>query len=241
VDLDASLAGVRAPGDTVYLQIPAGQRRIAPGTTTIQFDQSEVGKFLSSFSSHFPDSVRLTGRALVNPPDIYATPSGVGRFGRSSSVCGTMNLQVPMNLGITSGTYADTMSFDGGSGGRDGLKDVNGGTVFVQVENALPVDLTLTLALLDSAQRQVLALPQNGVPIHIAAAQVDAQGQVTVHAQSSITINLSQTEVQQFIPACRVGYSIGLATTQGAATVTFHTSDFVHVKAWSEFGYRVNK
>ena len=252
VDVSLTLAARRSGGnDSVFLSMPAGQRRLQPGTTRIVFDDAQVGAFFSAFAGVFPDSLRVFGSILVNPPDVY-NPSlaGVGSVGSNCSFSGSVDVKIPMRLSIVGGTYRDTVAFGGtdedtSSGdpkGREQLKDVNSGTLFVNVQNTLPVTARITMYLLDRGGRTVLlTIPQTTGAIEVGGAAASDPGQTATPAQTTAVISLSGREVAQFIPAELVAYTVSFPGTPGGQPVTFKTTDYVHVKAWAQFSYQVNK
>jgi hypothetical protein len=251
MDLDVRLSAVHPlTGTPLFLEVPASQRRLLPGADSIVFDPAAVGSFLSQFSQKFPDSLRIEGSVLVNPPDVYSpTLSGVGTVARTSFTRGTVALDVPLDIGITDAAYRDTVAIGDTTGNgyqsysvnRDEIKNVNVGTMFAEVVNATPVDLDITVNLLDMQKRSILLVPQAGAtPIHVAAAAVDANGNVSIPAQSSVVIHLDSREVRSFDVAQYISTSIRFLTTSGAPSVKFRTSDSVSIRLWTQLSFRIN-
>ncbi|MBM2839769.1 MAG: hypothetical protein HW412_297 [Bacteroidetes bacterium] len=239
-----------AAGDSAFLSMPFSQKRVQRGSDLILFDQGDVGNFLSQFSGRLPSELRIEGRALVNPPDAYnPTPAGVGAIGRNSSLSGRADLQVPLMMGIVNGIYKDTVALgDTTADGRkdytinkNRINDVNSGSIFIEVKNAMPAQVGFSLRLLDIGKQSLLRVPQSGQEIPVAAAAVDAEGNVTVPANSTASFSLNENEVRQFNPAEFLTYSISIVTTPGAPAVRFKTSDYVQVRMWSTLSYRVNR
>ncbi|MEO8167292.1 MAG: hypothetical protein ABI623_03535 [bacterium] len=237
-----------AAGDSVFLNFPASQRRISPGQDQIQFDPVEVGRFLSQLNGKLPDSLRIVGRALVNPNDVYdPTLAGVGSVGLNSGISGSVDLNVPLSLGIVAASVRDTLAIGDTTG--DGHKDFtldkektkyyNSGKVYVEIENRLPVGVSVNVALLNRAFQNILSVPQSGVPISFGAAPVDAGGNVIAAAKSTRVIELSKQEVEQYNPAEFVSYSVNMNTPGNGPAVKFKTSDNVRVRVWSNLSVRV--
>jgi len=230
-----------ATSDSAFLNLPNASRIYPASPTAVRFDPSEVGRFLSSFSGRLPDSLRISGRALVNPPDVYASKlAAVGSVGRRCAIDGTIDLGIPLMLGIVGGTYKDTIDI-GDDNKESELDAVNYGKTFVEVQNGLPLQLTLTLSLLDGAKVVVLPLPPSGQPLNVGAAPVDAQGNVTVPVQSSVVFELGEPDIRQFKLADSLAAHVALQTTAGSSAVRFRTNDFVRLKVWSQLSYRVNR
>jgi hypothetical protein len=241
--------GARTAANTwTYLSVPGTQKRIQPGAGSVTFDTSEVGGFLSAFSGELPDTLYLLGQVLVNPPEAYLpTLAGAGSFGRHSAFQGAITLDVPLMLGISDGTYRDTLAIGDTTGDgagdfrvdRDRLHNVQSGRIYVDIDNGLPMAMTMQLQLLNGAAAPLLTLPRAGEQIGVPAAQVDAQGNVTVPAFRRSTIVLNTSDVRQFDPASALAYALFFATPPGGAA-RFRVSDYVHVRVWSTLSYRVN-
>jgi hypothetical protein len=249
-DLFVRIGARRSSGDSAFISIPAEQRRLDVGEDVVQFDATAVGQFLSQFSGRLPDSLRVTGTVLVNPPDVYTpTLAGVGAIGRNSSLAGRLDLQVPLMLGIVSGTYGDTLVIGDSTGdgrkdfdlNKDRINDVNSGSLYIEIENGMPLQVGVQMRLLDSLQRSLLLVPQNGSTVGTAAASVDPQGNVTVPAHTTSSFSLDQSEVRQFNPTEFVTYAVSLTTTPGSPAVRFRTTDYLRVRIWSRLSYRVNR
>lgn len=239
-----------AAGDSAFLSMPFSQKRVQRGPDLILFDQGDVGTFLSQFSGRLPNELRIEGRTLVNPPDVYdPSLAGVGSIGRNSSLSGRADLELPLMMGIVSGTFTDTIAL--GDTTADGhkdyvvdkskLNDVNSGTIVFEVMNAMPVQVGFRLHLLDISRQSLLLVPQSGQEMNVTAAAVDSGGNVTLPANSTASFALTQSEVRQFNPAEYLTYAFSLVTTPGASAVRFKTTDYVHVRMWSTLNYRVNR
>ena len=247
-DLYLNLTATGSDGKVATLAIPAAQRRIFPGMSTITFDQSEVGSFLSQFTEGLPDSLHLTGKVLVNPPDCYTTdPLKAGGLSSSCTFGGSVALAIPLTIGITKATYRDTVDFglaeDGSNKkpGQDQLKNVNTAKLHVELQNGLPADVSVRIHILDAMHREILALPQSGGFLSVAAASIDAQGFSTARGVSNLEVDLNHAEAQQYSAATYVDYEVSLASAQGGSTVSFRTSDAIHVYVWTECSMGVNK
>jgi hypothetical protein len=249
MDLYISVAARRNTGEWVYLQVPSSQKRIVPGPNAVVFDGTEVGQFLSQFSGEIPDTLHIMGSVLMNPPEAYdPTLAGVGGIGYNSAFAGMIDLQVPMMLGVSNGMYTDTLAIGDTTGdgyadftvNKSRLREVNSGKLYVQIQNALPLQVGINLRFLNNAKQSLLQLPQSGQPVMMAAAQVDGNGDVILPALSTSTIELNNSDVRQFDPAAFLSYTVSLVTTPGTNAVRFCTTDFVRIRMWSTLSYRVN-
>ena len=235
-------------GDSVFLYVPASQKRVQNGSDLVVFDPGEVGVFLSQFSSGLPREFRIEGKALVNPPDVYdPSLSGVGSVGSHSSVSGRADMEVPLVMGIISGNYNDTLAL--GDTTADGHRDyvidkkeisnVNSGSMTIQVKNSIPVQVGVSFRLLDIGRNSLLRVPQSGVDFTVNAAGVDNEGNVIVPALSTVSFQLSGNEVRQFTPAEYLTVSLSMVTTPGSPAVRFKTTDSVEVRSWTVMRYRI--
>lgn len=247
-DAHLKLGARRSSGDSVFINVPAAQRRLMPGQDGIEFDPVEVGRFLSQLSSQFPDSVRVYGRVLVNPPDVYVPSlAGVGSVGSRSGVSGSVSVSVPLNVGISGGTVRDTLVIgDTLNNGRKNfmidqstLNQYNGGKFYIEVENGLPAELAITVSFLGASRVHLMTLPQNGQSVRLAAARVDASGNVVAPTRSVTVLDLTRQEIANYNPSEYLAYSVGLSTSSGSSSVQFKTDNQVKVRVWTQLVGRI--
>ncbi len=238
----------KANGDSVFMNIPASQRRIAPGQDAIQFDGVEVGRFLSQLASKLPDSLRVSGRILINPPDVY-TPSsaGLGTIGSNCSVSGAVNLSLPLEVGIVDGIVRDTiMVGDTTANGQKGptidqsiIDRCNYGKVYIELENGLPAELSFDVALMNKSYQSLLRMPQSGQQIRLSGAQVDVNGNVLAPGRSTTLIELNRQEISQFNPSEFVAFNVALNTSAGSSSVKFKSDNKVKIRVWTTLSAKV--
>jgi hypothetical protein len=249
LDLSLRLVGKTAGGDSAVLVLPSSEKRVFPGRDTLHFNDAETGQFLSRFGTKIPDSITVVGNALINPPDLYnPTPAGVGVISRSSSVSGSIGLTIPLKLALSTGSYKDTLDWNdtNGDGKSDNsfqksdLNGVNQGTMYLEVQNGLPVQLAAQLVLIDSLGKPLLSLPLSNGPYSVASAQVDANGFATTPGSTSLSIVLNEAQIHQFTVARRIAFLFALSTG-GSSPVVLRTTDQVHLRAWSTLSYRVKQ
>lgn len=247
-DAYVKLGARTASGDSVFIVVPTSQRRLMPGQDGVEFDPAEVGRFLSRLAPQFPDSLRLYGRVLVNPPDVYVpTLAGVGTIGSRSSVGGSVSVSVPLNLGISNGVVRDTLVIgDTLNNGRKGfmidqstINQYNAGKVFIELESGLPAELAVSVSFLGASRAHLMTLPQTGQPIRLAAARVDGSGNVVGTSTSVVALDLSKQEIANYNPSEYLAYNIGLNTSSGSPTVQFKTDNQLKVRVWTQLLGRV--
>ncbi len=249
MDLDVRFTARKANGTYATLNVPSNQKRLASGSDQIVFDPVEAGAFLSQFSGGLPESLFVTGSVLVNPPDAYTpTIAGIGTVGAASSFAGTVQIEVPVMLGITDGSYIDTLVV--GDTTRDGsmdviinseqIKNVNYGKTYIEVENGLPLEVRVSGNLLNAQGLGTLLLPQSGQPLVVTAAMVDGDGHVIIPAKSRLLVEMNNDEVQRFNVSKLLALGVLLSTSPGSPVVRFKTTDTIRFRVWSELSYRVN-
>jgi hypothetical protein len=249
-DAYVKIGARKVTGDSVFLQIPVSQRRLTPGQDVIQFDGAEVGRFLSQLASKLPDSLRMYGKILINPSDVY-TPSaaGVASVGSNSSVAASANISIPLNLGIVGGIVRDTLVIgDTLANGKKGftidktyIDHYNFGKVYIELENGLPAEIAFNTALLNKSGGNLLTMPQSGQMIRLNSARVDANGNVVAPSKNTTVIELNQQEISQYNPSELVAFSVALNTSSGSPTVQFKTDNQVKIRVWTSLSGRVSK
>lgn len=249
-DAYLKLGARKSNGDSVFVQVPPSQRRLTPGQDVIEFDGAEIGQFLSQLSSKLPDSIRISGRILVNPSDVYVqSNAGVASVGSQSFVGGSAFINIPLSLGVVNGTVRDTVALgDTTNGGvksstidKAQLDHYNSGKVFIELQNGLPAEVSFNVRLLDRSLRGLLTLPQSGQLITLRGANVDANGEVTMPAKTTTVLELNQQEVSQYNPSEFVSVSVGLNTSSQSPTVQFRTDHQVKVRVWTTVSGKVGK
>jgi hypothetical protein len=236
-------------GGWAYLSVPATQKRIQPGASSVQFDGAEVGVFFTAIAGHLPDTLFVIGQVLVNPPEAYTpTLAGVGGIGRASAFQGAVDVSIPLVLGISNGSYGDTLTIGDTTGDgaadytvdRSRIQDIQNGTLYIEVVNGLPLAVSVQVHLLDASRRLLLSIPRPGEQVSVGSAQVDGQGAVIAPALGRSVIALSSADARQFDPARQLVYALAFSTSPGAGAVRFRMSDAVRVRVWSILSYRVN-
>ena len=243
VQLDLAIKARDAQGHDVVLPVPAS--KVGAPFSPIVFVPGEVGSFLTQVSGRLPDTLQLVGTVTVNPD--YDT-TRVGAIGSRSTFGGAVSFSVPLSLSIAGGAFADTVAFgdttgDGNSDyelNADLLDNINFGKVHCDLDNDLPLGMSLTLTLLDKERKPLLTIPQTaGDSLSVTAAAV-AGGEVVASTRFSRLVQVSGDEVRLFRWAKYVRYGISLATP-GVGIVTFRSNESIRFRIWSEFSYQVNR
>jgi hypothetical protein len=157
-----------------------------------------------------------------------------------------MDLSFPLKLGLSGGEASDVVALDDGQRLKsDIVSSVKTGTMYFEVTNGLPVQLTIRSALLGKligGKRDTLVwIPSDGART-IAAAAVDQDGSVTSAKTSAFYVQLKQSEIEKYNDADAIWYKLQVQTTGGGtAPVKVRSTDFVSVRASATMVYTMNK
>ncbi|MGC8594024.1 MAG: hypothetical protein ACP5MI_00275 [Candidatus Kryptoniota bacterium] len=209
-----------------------------PAGNVIMLGRSFVN-ILNSFtgaSGNLPDQLVISGSVIVNPD------YNVGTITSSDSVYGSASILLPFDLGITNASYAD--STDKPIFKEDVNKKldyVDSGQVVFEINNGLPLGIKFYAELVDTTTHQVvLTLPKNGPLNILPATDFNPDGTVRTPVFSSNTISLTGSDAKLF-PTSYMRFHFGVATTPGKQTVAFARNSSISLKAYGNFGFKVDK
>ncbi|HAL56883.1 MAG TPA: hypothetical protein DCP63_10520, partial [Bacteroidetes bacterium] len=238
--------------DSLVIPPPQGSaiRRFVPGpgsmTTLVLDNSSGLNRFFSKFFPNFPDTFVVRGSVVMNPPDVFPTSQGIKSIYDTTKLYSSIDLSFPLKLAIAGGEVTDTV--DIGSGEKvpkDFVTSVKSGTMYFELTNGLPIQLSLRAALIGkttSGRRDTLLwIPTDG-PRVIAAASIDQGGRVSGSKLSSFSIRLIGSEIDKFNDADVMWFKLQVETSGGGVTpVQIRGSDFVRIRASANMVYTVNK
>jgi|GEM_PF-885636 len=194
---------------------------------------------LNSFtgaSGNLPDQLVISGSIIVNP--YY----NVGTITSSDSVYGTASILLPFDLGITQATYSD--STDKPVFKEDVNKKldyVDSGQVVFEINNGLPLGIKFHAELVDTTTHQVvLNLPKNGPFDILPATDFNPDGTVRTPVFSTNTVSLTGSEAKLFSTSY-MRFHFEVETTPGKQTVAFARKSSISLKAYGNFGFRVEQ
>ena len=251
VAMNRKVSPVRIDSISVPAPLGSALKRIYPGPgsiTQIVLDNSTgLNKFFARFFPNFPDTFIVRGSVTMNPSDVFPTAQGLQSIYDTSKVYSAVDLSFPLKLAVVGGEVTDTA--DIGSGEKfpkDFVKSVKSGTVYLEVVNGLPIQLTLRAALLGrSAPGQrpdtLLWIPTDGTRT-IAAAPIDQNGLTAGSKTTAFSITLMGSEIDKFNDANTAYFKLQVVTTGGGTTpVKVRSSDFVTIRASANMVYTANK
>jgi hypothetical protein len=161
-------------------------------------------------------------------------------------VYATVDLSFPLKLGLAGGEVSETIDLsDGEKVGKDVSKSVKTGTMYFQIANGLPLQLTMRAALLGQLIKgkrdTLLWIPTDG-PRTITAASVDQGGSATGQKTSAFMIQLKNSDIDAFNNADAMWFKLQVETTGGGTVpVKVRSTDSVSVRASASMVYTVNK
>jgi hypothetical protein len=123
---------------------------IIPSDDRAEIDISEL---INDFTLQLPDSFSLNANALINP--FYE----IIEIEMEDSIYGNVEFEIPLNVGISEGTFTDTFDVEFGDIDEEDIEQLNYGELTFTINNSVPLTLTVTAAVLDSNYLEVLNIP----------------------------------------------------------------------------------
>ena len=222
---------------TRIMQIP--YTVLTSGENTITLDKTEFQNFLNGFTGKLPDSLIIKGDGVANPD--YVT----GNIASSDSIYGNADVEIPLKIGISGGTFSDTSSLDISDDVRNKKDKIEKFTVTLELKNGVPLGFAFSGKVYDDANNLLMELPPNRAPLNgfleVSAANVDANGKVTSSNSNTISFDLTQDEINKFLSGTKLISSITFYTS-GANTqgVVFKTTDPVAVRIYGSVTYKIS-
>jgi hypothetical protein len=233
--------------DSLNVPPPSGsvQRRLFPATsllTPIILDQTAgLNAFLGKFFPHLPDTFIVRGTMTVNPADVFGTPQGLQTVYDTSRIYSSVDLSFPVRMGITNATLRDSVPLNiREKFPKDIASSTKSGTLYFEIENALPLAIEFRSALLGGDRDTLLLIPVDG-PRIIDPGLTDASGSVTGSTVTRFSMTFSGPEAQQFEEGEVLLIQLDLQTPSGGSIVKVRPTDFVNVRASGNLVYQVNK
>ena len=212
----------------------------SPGKNVIDLKDYGLKDFINGFTGSFPNHFEFSGYAIVNPN--YE----VGKVSINDSLYGSVDISIPLDVGIQSGSFKDTVKVDSiGIDDKD-IDAIQSATLTLEIKNSVPVSLVFKGAVLDSnTNAELFSLPPAGSSsdkIEIPAPTVDANGYVTSPGENVQSIKLTGEQAKQFIHNRKIKISLTLSTppANNNNPVKFRNTDSISIKAYGQVVYRVN-
>ena len=240
-------------GSTDTLRINPGQEKDIVFDKTTALGGYGIDQFLASFftggSGSLPQTLVVTGQAIVDPASYYQYPDSTGTVEIGDSVYTSMNFSFPVTVGIINGTFKDTVVISDSSGNKidkKSLTQIDSGNVIFTIFNGFPLQITVGSKLLPGlASNQsipdtvvLLSLPKVGV-IEADSARYVSNPNSPIGLTGAV-IGLDTSDVDKINPANFVAVTIHLNTSGSNVPVEFKKSYYVQLKAFVSVLYNVD-
>lgn len=238
--------------DSLAVPAPVGsfQKRFYPASgkiTQIVLDRSSgLESFIQKFVPNLPDSFFVRGTVLLNPPDVYNTPLGLQTIWDTTKLYTDIDMRFPLKIGIAGGELVDTVDIgDEEKFPRDVTKSILKGTMYIEVDNGLPLQMRFRSAFLRSGPQgrkdTLLWIPQNRTET-ILSSTVDQNGVTVSSRKSAFAISLTGSEMNLVNDADLLWFKFELETSGGGKIpVKFRSTDFIRIRASANTVYTVNR
>ncbi len=212
----------------------------SPGKNIIDLRNYGLKNFLNGFTKSFPNHFEFSGDAIVNPN--YE----IGKVNMNDSLYGSVDISIPLDVGIQAGSFKDTVTVDSISVSDQDIDAIQSATLTLEITNSIPVSLIFKGAVLDAkTDAELFSLPPAGSSsdkIEIPAPTVDANGNVSAPGKNVQSIKLTGQQAKQFIHNRKLTFSLTLSTppANNNNPVKFKNTDSISIKAYGQVVYRVN-
>ena len=210
------------------------QNVLLPSTQPVKLN---LASLLNGFSDKLPDQFKVEGTSFVNPN--YK----IGSVTRDDSVYGSVDFEIPLDVGISGGEIVDTVEIDFGSIDQNDIDKVNYGKVTFTFQNEIPVSISFQGKVLDDNFNPVLNLPPSHNSISaltIPAPTVDQNGNVQNAGETTEQIELKGDDIQKFLnnPYLLIDFKF---QTSGGNTqpVKFNINNKISFRIKAEAGYKL--
>ncbi|MCB0748636.1 MAG: hypothetical protein KDC90_14340, partial [Ignavibacteriae bacterium] len=208
---------------------------LLPSENSTNIDLTEL---VNGYTNDLPNTFTMAGSGILNP--LFET----GTISSLDSIFGSMNFEIPLNVGISGASFLDTLSIDLGEVNEDDFERVNYGEITFSVENGIPVGIKFKATVLDSNYNAVLLLPtiyNEKEYLEIPNPQVSSDGEVLQVGLIEQTLQLYNEDVIKFIKNPYMQISFSFATTNAAnQNVKFRTSNKINFSVKANASYRAN-
>lgn len=180
----------------------------------------------SAFFSNLPNKISFVGAAVINNAGVIVNPVIFDP---------TLGLDLPLNFSADAATFTDTLDADLSSlPGEEEDRTLKEATLTLNYTNALPLELSLVLTMLDENGGEVFVKGNNN-KITIDGAGVDANGYVNQPAENKIEISFSEENLKKLNQTRNILLDVEMSTPQQQA-VKIRKDDSITLKMKIEAG-----
>lgn len=235
IDLDLIINGkISANNGTNTFQMPINDILIP----TAEPSKINITELLNKFSYDLPDSFAIIGSAFLNPN--YQN----SKVTMGDSIFGSVDYEIPLNIGISEGSFKDTLEIDLGDVDEDDINRLNYGEVTFTVYNSVPVGLRFNAIVMDSNYAPILNIPniERDQPeyLEVPNPEVNENGDILLVGESVQTVTIFGDGIQKLLNNPYLEIQVFFSTA-GAGTdpVKFKTSNNISFRVIAKGEYKV--
>jgi hypothetical protein len=208
------------------------------GKLDITFDSSNSN--ITTFMASLPDIVELRTGYIMNPNN-DKTPATVTI---NDSVKFEADFSTTSYLAIDSASSTDTSSIGSLSNDdRTKIKASQSAYLTVNIQNGIPLNASITLAIADSNYKTLFILSNNtnnSNSFSVAPANVDNNGNVTSMKSSSFTVQLDSSQTDKLSHAYYAIYTVSVSTPGSPLPVALRPTNQIQLQVFGGVNFQVN-
>ena len=216
---------------------------VVPAKAKKRIDLNDFGftEFVNSFTSigELPYKFIFSGSGTLNPN--YT----LGSLSKTDSVSGKYYFEIPLNFGIASGEFKDTLKVDSIKIDNNTIESISSIELTVETTNNIPINIIMSGNLLDSDNNSLFTIPPNyniDNQIIIDAPIIDENGNVVSAKKSKQVITFLDEDARTFIinPNFAIKFSLDTAPINNLLPVKFRDTDNIYFRIYGKVNYKVN-
>ncbi|PIQ10069.1 MAG: hypothetical protein COW71_03755 [Ignavibacteriales bacterium CG18_big_fil_WC_8_21_14_2_50_31_20] len=242
VNFELNLNGIiTASSDKISKQLKLNIDVPTKANKKIDLNDFGFTEFVNSFTSigELPYKFIFSGSGTINPN--YT----IGSISKTDSVSEKYFFEIPLNFGIASGEFKDTLKVDSIKIDNNTIESISSIELTVETTNNIPINIIMSGNLLDSDNNSLFTIPPSyniDNQIVIEAPDIDENGNVVTAQKSKQVITLLDEDAKTFInnPNFAVKFSLDTAPINNLLPVKFRDTDNIYFKIYGKVNYKVN-
>jgi len=214
-----------------------------PAKANKNIDLNDFGftEFVNNFTSsgELPYKFIFSGTGTLNPKYV------VGSISKTDSVSGKYFFEIPLNFGVASGEFKDTIKVDSINIDNNTIESINSIELTVETTNNIPINIIMNGSVLDFDNNSLFTIPPSyniDNQIIIEAPVIDENGNVLAAKKSKQVITLLQGDAKTLInnPNFAIMFKLDTAPVNNLLPVKFRNTDDIYFKIYGKVNYKVN-
>jgi hypothetical protein len=206
--------------------------------SVIKLNSDSVSNFFKKFT-RLPDSIFVIAGGTLNANYQQVTVTN------TSYVSGSSKIELPLDLGISDGLFADSVKMDFDIDKQKRIRDLNTSDINLILTNGLAVSFTFTGKMYDSTNTLLMYFPPKHIDqdtaITVSGGVTDANGNVITKTTQSVAVKIASGESDLIARAKYMRIFIKLNTSRSNnLPVKFKTKDDIRIESFGGVNYRVN-